>query len=206
MNRKLADNEWVDIGLKVGIPIGIYFFVVKPILVSANLLPDKQERAQSESDKQAQNQQQQLGVYNAGDNHSYSALTIDDVAVALRNATSNWYGYDWDAIAAQLAWLPGMTVADGRYFLGTFVRKNGYTFYQWYLDKLVNAAVFSHFTWDDVQWEPGWGGTGGRAAYDYSAYYERVGITESNADTFSWSEAVNKFVSYIYSLTGVVKQ
>lgn len=204
--KKLVDNEWLDVGLKVGIPIGAYFLVVKPLLESLNILPDKQERVQSESDQRAQNQQQQLGVYSATDNHSYTPIVMDDLAVGLRNATANWYGYDWDTIAEHLAWLPGMTVADARYFLGTFVTKNGYTLYQWYQKEFVDAAIFKHFDWSDVVWTPGWGGTGGRAAYDYAPYYAKVGINEDNARTYSWAEVVNKFLSKIYSLAGVVKQ
>jgi len=204
--KKLVDNEWLDIGLKVGIPIGVYFFVIKPILVSINLLPDKQEQVQNESDQQAQNQQQQLGVYYGNENHSYSATVLDGISVTLRTATDSWFGYDWDSIAEALAWLPGMTAADGRYFLGTFAKKNGYTLHRWYLDKFTDTTIITSFTWDNVKWEPGWGSSGGRAAYDYSPFYEKMGINESNARSFSWSEVVNKFVSYVYSLTGVTRQ
>lgn len=202
----LSQNQWVDIALKIGIPVAIFFLVVKPILVALNLLPDKQEQVQNQSDQTAQNQQQQLGNYNTSDNHARTAAELDSVAVALRNATGNWYGYDWKIISQQLTWIPGMTTADARYFLGSFVKRNGYTFYRWYQNEFIDAVIFQKFTWDDVVWTPGWGGTGGMAAYDYSAYYAKMGINENNARTFSWPEVINKFLSYVYQLAGVAKQ
>lgn len=203
---KLADNQWVDIALKIGIPVAIFFLVIKPILVKLNILNDKAEQQQSESDQQAENQQQQLGSYNSADNHSYTSAQLDQAAVQLRDATAHWYGYDWASLAAGLTWIPGMTGADARYFIGTFVKKNGQTLYRWYLDKFRNATIFKYFTDNDILWETGWGGTGGKQPYDYRSYYAKMGITLENASDFSWSEVVNKFISYAYQIAGITQQ
>jgi len=201
---KLSENQWVDIALKIGIPVGIFFLVVKPILVALNILPDKQERQQQQSDDQATNQQQQLGVYNSDDNHTYPQSTIDAVAVALRNDTAHQYGYNWGDFPGQLTWLVGMTAADARYFLGTFVKKNGYTFYQWYKDKFADAFILAPFNWETVVFQPAWYESG--TPHDYSGYYSKVGITQSNADSLEWWAVVKKFVDLIYTRAGVTQQ
>lgn len=201
---KLSQNEWVDIALKIGIPVGIFFLIIKPILVALNILPDKQERLQQQSDDQATTQQQQLGVYDSNDNHTYPQSTIDAVAVALRNDTTHQYGYNWGDFPYQLTWLVGMTAADARYFLGTFVKKNGYTFYQWYKDKFADAFILAPFNWETVVFEPAWYENG--APHDYSAYYTKVGINQDNAGSFEWWAVVKKFVDLIYSRAGVTQQ
>jgi hypothetical protein len=203
---QLHQNQWVDIALKIGIPVAIFFLIIKPILVALNLLPNKQEAHQQQSDSQAQNQQEQLGVYNDSDNHTYTATVLDQVAVGLRDATSSWYGYDYDHLVYNLVFIPGMTAADGRYFLGTFVKKNGYTLYRWYLDKFVNAVILMHFDWDSVVWKNGWGSTGSRADFDWSYQFGKLGINENNARDFSWAQVVEKFVNYAYLVAGVPKQ
>jgi hypothetical protein len=201
---KLADNQWLDIAIKIGIPIAIYFLVLKPILVALNLLPDKREQQQNQSDDQAQNQQQQLGVYNSTDNHSYTQSVIDGVAVALRNDTLHAYGYNWGDLPYQLTWLVGMTSADAKYFLGTFVKKNGLTFYRWWQEKFSDALIVAVFNWNVVVFDPAWYESG--TAHDWSAYYNKVGITKSNADAMEWWQVVQKFVDYIYTVAGVTKQ
>jgi hypothetical protein len=200
----LSQNQWIDIALKIGIPVAIFFLIIKPILVALNLLPDKQEQQQNQSDQTAQNQQEKLGVYHSTDNHSHTAAEMDSVAVALRDSTQSWYGYDWNILAYQLTWIPGMTTADAQYFLGAFVKKNGYTLYRWYRNEFVDAIVLQHFDWDNVVWKPGWGGTG--TPHDYSVYYNKLGITENNASKFSWPDVVKTFVTYVYHLAGVALQ
>lgn len=200
----LSQNQWVDIALKVGIPVAVFFLVVKPILVALNILPDKREQLQAQSDDQAQNQQQQLGVYDSNDNHSYSQSVIDGVAVALRNDTLHAYGYNWGDLPYQLTWLVGFTAADARYFLGTFVKKNGLTFYRWWQEKFSDAFIVANFGWDIVVFDPSWYESG--TAHDWSAYYNKVGITESNAGSMEWWQVVQKFVDHVYSLAGVTKQ
>lgn len=200
----LSQNQWVDIALKIGIPVAVFFLVVKPILVALNILPDKREQLQQQSDDQAQNQQQQLGVYNTSDNHSYSQSVIDGVAVALRNDTLHAYGYNWGDLPYQLTWLVGLTSADARYFLGTFVKKNGLTFYRWWQEKFSDAFIVADFDWNIVVFDPTWYESG--TAHDWSAYYNKVGITESNANSMDWWQVVQKFVDHVYSLAGVAKQ
>jgi len=200
----LSQNQWVDIALKIGIPIAIFFLVVKPILVALNLLPDKREQQQQQSDDQAQNQQQQLGVWNSSDNHQYTQSVIDGVAVALRNDTLHNYGYNWGDLPYQLTWLVGMTSADARYFLGTFVKKNGLTFYRWYQEKFADALIVATFNWDTVVFNPAWYESG--TAHDYSAYYNKVGITKTNAGAMEWWEVVKKFTDYVYHVAGVTPQ
>lgn len=200
----LSQNQWIDIALKIGIPLALFFIIIKPILIALNLWPDAREKKQNESDKDAQDEQAALKEWNDADHHNYKRTTIDNIAVSLRNDTHDWWGYEWQDLAFQLAYIPGFTVADAKYFLGTFVDKNGYTLYRWYFEEFEDALVFQAFDWDKVKWQPGWGGTG--AAYDYSASYAKMGITESNARTFNWTDVVNKFISYVYGLANVTKQ
>lgn len=201
---KLSQNQWVDIALKIGIPVAIFFLVVKPILVALNILPDARERQQSTSDQAAETEQKNLKVYSSSDNHTYSQSVLDGIAVALRNDTHDWWGYEWPDLAYQLAFISAFTVADARYFLGSFVDKNGYTFYRWYFEEFEDAQIWQSFDWDKVVWSPGFGGSGN--PYDYSAQYQKMGITESNASLFSWKDVVNKFMSYVYQLAGITKQ
>lgn len=200
----LSQNQWIDIALKIGIPVAVFFLVVKPILVALNLLPDKREQVQNESDEQATNQQGTLADFRGTDNHTYNQSTLDSIAVALRNDVQDWWGYEWRDIAKQLAYFTGLTAADARYLLGTFVKKNGYTLWQWYYQEFEDALVFTRFDWDDIYWNPGWGGTG--VPYDYRANYEKLGINSSNASNFSWANVVEKFVNYVYTVAGVAKQ
>lgn len=200
----LSQNQWVDIALKIGIPIAIIFLVVKPILVALNLWPDAREQKQNDSDRAAADDQARLKVWNDADNHTYTQSTIDSIAVALRNDTSDWWGYEWKDLAYQLAFIPGFTVADAKYFLGAFVAKNGYTLYRWYFEEFEDALVFQSFDWGNVKWSPGWGGTG--SPYDYSASYIKMGITEDKARLYNWTDVVNKFITYVYELTGTTKQ
>lgn len=204
---ELHQNQWIDIALKLGIPLLLYFLVIKPILEALNLLPDPTERAQNESDKEAQDDQEKLAdSFNAADGHSHTQAQLDAAAVALRNSTTDWWGYNWDSLSSALTWIPGMRAADARYFLGTFVKKNGQTLYRWYVNKFQDATILKAFDWDNVVWENAWGGTGGHADFDYSAYFNKMGINEDNANDFSWAEVVNKFISYVYSLAGITKQ
>lgn len=201
---KLSQNQWIDIALKLGIPIAIYFLIVEPILIALNILPDKNEKKQKQSDDRAAVDQSALAVYNSTDNHTYPQSTIDAVAVALRNDTSHAYGYNWGDFPYQLTWLPGMTYADARYFLGTFVEKNGYTFYQWYKDKFADAFILAPFNWETVVFDPAWYESG--EPHDYSAFYAKVGITEDNAGSLEWWAVVKKFIDLIYSRANVTQQ
>lgn len=200
----LSQNQWVDIGLKIGIPVAIFFMVVKPLLVALNLLPDKREQTQGDSDRAAESEQKALQDYRSTDNHTYPQSTLDSIAVALRNDTHDWWGYEWQDLAYQLAFLPGFTVADARYFLGTFVAKNGYTLYRWYFEEFEDAQIWQSFDWGNVYWPPSWGGTG--TPYDYRPSFEKMGINENNARLFNWTDVVNKFITYVYQLAGVTKQ
>lgn len=197
-------QDWVKIALYVGVPIGIFFLVVKPILESLGLLKDKKDRQQDASDQAAQDEQENLADYRGTDNHTYNQTTLDSIAVALRNDTTDWWGYEWIDLVKQLAYFTAFTAADAKYFLGTFVKKNGYTLWQWYFQEFEDALIFDKFDWGNVYWNPGWGGTG--APRDYRANYQKLGITESNANKFSWPQVVEKFVSYVYTVAGVAKQ
>lgn len=202
----LSQNQWIDIGLKIGIPLAVFFLVVKPLLVFLNLLPDKQEQAQSASDEQATNEQKSLATYTSSDNHTYNQATLDSIAVALRNDTKEWTGYYWADIAKQIAYFTGFTRADARYFLGTFVKKNGYTLYQWYYNEFDNAYILAPFAWDVIFYEPHWYDIITAPAHDYRANYAKLGINEDNADTFNWTMVIDKFVTYVYTVAGVSKQ
>jgi len=197
-------RDWAKLGLQIGLPIAVIFFVVKPILQKLGLWPDARDKAQQASDEQAQNDQGAMSDYRATENHTYTSTTLDSIAVSLRNAVQDWYGYEWRDIARNLAYFTGMTKADARYFLGTFVKKNGYTLYQWYYQEFEDALVFTPFDWDDIYWQPGWGGTG--QAYDYRGNFQKLGVTESNAGSLSWSDVVQKFVSYLYTIADVTMQ
>lgn len=197
-------SEWLDLALKIGIPVVLFFVIVKPLLVKLGLLPDPTEKAQTQSDKDAAAAQGKLNTWNNGDNHTYNQATLDSVAVALRNTTANWYQYKWGDIPALLAYIPGMTTADGIYFLGTFVDKNGETLWTWYKAKFQDSVIIQSFDWGNVVFTAGWGATG--SSYDYSGSFNRVGINEDNASTFDWEQVMGKFVSYVYDLTKIAKQ
>ena len=202
----LSQNQWIDIGLKIGIPLAVFFLVVKPLLVWLNILPDQQEQAQTASDEQATNEQKSLGTYSSSDNHTYSQATLDGIAVALRNATKDWMGYNWPEVAKQIAYFTGFTRADARYLLGTFVKKNGYTLYQWYFNEFDNAYILAPFVWEVVYYEPHWYDITTAPAHDYRGNFAKLGITEDNANTFNWPVVINKFVTYVYTVAGVSKQ
>lgn len=200
----LQANEWLGLAIKIGIPVLIYFVVVQPLLQKLGILPDKKKKQQNASDQAAAQEQGQLANYNAQENHTYNKATLDSVAVALRMATADWWGYEWRDLARQLAYIPGFTAADARYFLGTFVDKNGYTLYQWFYQEFEDALVFKSFDWDDVYWNPGFGGTG--TPYDYRQSYQKMGINEQNAGKYSWTNVVRTFVSYVYQVANVTMQ
>lgn len=197
-------RDWAKLGLQIGIPIAVLFFVIKPILQKLGLWPDARDKAQQASDKAAQNDQEAMADYRATENHTYNANTLDSIAVSLRNAVQDWYGYEWRDIARNLAYFTGMTKADARYFLGAFVKKNGYTLYQWYYQEFEDALIFTPFDYDDIYWNPGWGGTG--QAYDYRGNFQKLGVTESNAGSYSWPDVVQKFIAYLYTIADVTMQ
>lgn len=201
---QLHANQWVDLAIKIGVPLILYFAVIQPILVKLGILKDAKDKAQDASDKEAQQEQQALSVWDDKVNHTYNRAQLDSIAVALRNDTVDWWGYQWRDIGKQLAYFTGLTAADARYLLGTFVDKNGYTLWQWFFQEFEDAVIVTPFDWDDIYWEPGWGGTG--APYDYRANYIKMGINESNANSYSWPQVVKKFVEYAYQVAGVAKQ
>jgi hypothetical protein len=207
--RISGTSDKKDVLIKIAVPvIGVgaaYFLIVKPLLIKLGLLPNPQEQAANQSDQQAADNQADLfKVWSNNVNHTYTQTELDAIAVTLRNSTTDWWGYKWPDLAASLPHFTGMTVGDARYFLGTFVTKNGFTLYQWWLQKFQNADIIYGFSWDWVYWQPGTGGSG--IAYDYRLNYARFGINEGNAGTYSWKDVVKVFVDYVYKVAGVTEQ
>lgn len=201
---QLHTNEWVDLAIKIGIPVAAYFLVVAPLLKKLGLLPDAEDKAQSVSDAKAKEKQLAMKNWNANENHTYTQSFLDGLAVALRNDTGSWMGYQWADLSKQFSYLSALTTADARYLIGAFVEKNGLTMYRWYFEDFADAVILTEFDYGRIYWVPGWLGSG--QPIDYRANYERIGVNESNADYLSWRDVAVKWVTYVYQLAGATMQ
>lgn len=188
-------KEWFQLALYVGIPVAAFFLIVKPLLIKLGILKDPSEQAQDKSDQEAQQDQGTLNKWNPQENHTFSRDTLDSVAVALRDITTSWYHYSFDLLPGQIAYLAGFTVADAKYFIGTFVEKNGETLWAWYKNKFQNSVILTPLSWGLITWPD-----------DYSRNFEKVGANKEYVDGHGWSDVIGKFVNYVYKLAGVSKQ
>jgi hypothetical protein len=188
-------KEWVNLAVYIGIPLILIFAVVIPILKKLGIIKSDEEKAQSESDKEAEKEQGDLYAWNGNANHTYNQNTLESTAIALRNITTDWWNYKFGDLPGLLAYIVGMTAADAQYFLGSFVNKNGQTAWQWYREKFQNSVILTPFGWGSVT-----------IPVDYSAHFKKVGITEDNYLDFDWEAVVGKFIDYLYKVAGMTKQ
>lgn len=128
-----------DLLIRVGVIVGAYFLIVKPLLETLNIIKTKQEKVESQDEINAQKEQANIKV--PAGRRTYSDVSLNALAKEMYDSADK-FAYDYPIIMRSYAYFSGFTNADALYFLQVFVKRNGLTLYQWYVDKFQNSTNF----------------------------------------------------------------
>lgn len=166
-----------------------YFFVLRPILVKLNILPDKQEANAAGDNLESLREQKTIFVPSTA--RTYTDSVLLSIINELYNATDN-FKYDYEIAMRDIAYFSGFRNADALYFLKNFAIKKSMTLYQWYLKKFQNTTNFATVDWYPFVYEK------------YKANYANFGYTYS-AFAASFDILFRKAVDYVYLVAKIEK-
>lgn len=178
-----------DLLIRIGLIIGGYFLIVRPILNMIGLNKTQQEKQVEQDVKDSKKEQENIKVEPG--NRSFSDLSLNALAKELYDSADR-FAYDYPIIMRSYAYFSGMRNRDALYFLKIFAQRNGMTLYQWYVEKFQNSTNFkSVFNYKSL-------------LDKYEKNYKTLGYV-ANLNDESFDTLSEKAMSYVYKVANVKK-
>jgi hypothetical protein len=183
-------KEDKDLLIKIGLIVGGYFLILRPILSSLGLNKTQQEKEEEKDRDDSKKEQENIKV--GPGNRTYSDLSLNALAKELYDS-ANRFAYDYPIIMRSYAYFSGLRNADALYFLKIFAQRNGMTLYQWYVEKFQNSTNFkSVYMYKSL-------------LDKYEKNYKTFGYVPSLFGDQSFDALSEKAVSYAYLVAGIKK-